>query len=361
MFQAAKRFLKSKKLSRVWLISFILVTALQVFSIVTAQTGYIMWNNSQIVVSYVSTFYSQLMLLTSISISLLAFEAVLKGNEYKYLAFMILSIIGVGRGSYQLLRINYGKLENPIELTILISAIPLFNGFGWKVFSVAGTSPQLKKAFRMYQVYSTLIRFDLETTFILDLIRQNLFNSEIAGSYQHWTSAVFYTLYILSIASAPLTIYYGVRRENKKIQIPYLIFSTLLPLFVFAFLISIWVDDRVLSPQILNWERLETKIVITLLCLAFLLIRTIVIFFGILVMFNFGIGMKEKIYSKDGIFHDYWRSSRSSANFLTTSFTEVDNSYYYEDDEDEKNENPFDSEEAIRFKEDDPLVSLKNE
>ena len=54
-----------------------------------------MWNNSQIVVSYVANFYSQLMLLTCLSISLLALEAILKGNEYKYLAFMILSIVGV--------------------------------------------------------------------------------------------------------------------------------------------------------------------------------------------------------------------------------------------------------------------------
>ena len=57
-----------------------------------------------------------------------------------------------------MVRMNYNKIENPIEISILISAItliicqilhfiiaiPLFNGFGWKVFNVAGTSPQLK-------------------------------------------------------------------------------------------------------------------------------------------------------------------------------------------------------------------------
>jgi hypothetical protein len=35
------------------------------------------------------------MLLSSLSISLLAFESILKGNEYKYLGFMFLTFVVV--------------------------------------------------------------------------------------------------------------------------------------------------------------------------------------------------------------------------------------------------------------------------
>jgi hypothetical protein len=68
---------------------------IQVLSIVTSQTAYVVWNNSQITISYTANFYSSLMLLSSLSISLLAFESILKGNEYKYLGFMFLTFVVV--------------------------------------------------------------------------------------------------------------------------------------------------------------------------------------------------------------------------------------------------------------------------
>ena len=212
----------------------------------------------------------------------------------------------------------------------------------------------------MYQVYSTLIRFDIEAVIILDMIRHNLFNLAVGGWIGIYMSNGFFLIYGLTIVLAPVSIYFGVRKEIKIIQILYLIFSLILPIFVITLLIIFWRTEGILSPLIFEWEIPLTKINITLLSIAFIIIRLTMIFFGILLMFNYGMGLKEKIYSKDGLFHDYWREYSSNANFFRTSSNEIDDSHYYEDQDEEEEEeeknNRISEDQSFSFHENDPLI-----
>ena len=68
-----------------------MITAIQVTSIFISQTGFEIWNLSQPNPSYVLGFYCTLILIGAFFFSLLGFEAVFRGNEYKYVGFMVLS------------------------------------------------------------------------------------------------------------------------------------------------------------------------------------------------------------------------------------------------------------------------------
>jgi hypothetical protein len=170
------------------------------------------------------------------------------------------------------------------------------------------------ESFRLYQIYSTIIRFDIETTIIFYLIRINLLNLSMETVFQEITSFIFLSLFYLTILLAPISLYFGVRKEIKIVQIGYLLFSLLLPMLIIFLLIVMWTADSILHPSI--QEKQETKIIITFLCAFFMIVRLLLIVLGILLIFNFGLGLKEKIYTKDGIFHDYWKEKLSYPNLI---------------------------------------------
>ena len=68
-------------------------------------------------------------------------------------------------------------------------------------------------------------------------------------------------------------------------------------------------------------DKTEAKIIITLFCLVFLLIRFSMIAIGIWVVRNFGYGLKDKVYGKDGIFGDYWRDEEKT-NWIVNDVNE---------------------------------------
>ena len=104
---------------------------------------------------------------------------------------------------------------------------------------------------------------------------------------------------------APISIYIGVRREIRTVQIIFLIYSTIPMLYVIYSCLTMWILDPGFRPQIT--EIMETKIIITIFCIVFVILRMTMIISGIVMIFHFGTGLKEKVYGKDGIFYQYWR------------------------------------------------------
>jgi hypothetical protein len=145
--------------------------------------------------------------------------------------------------------------------------------------------------------------------------------------FQEITSFIFLSLFYTTILLAPVSLYFGVRKEIKIVQIGYLLFSFLLPMVIIFLLIVMWSADSILHPSI--QEKLETKIIVTFLCVFFFIVRFLLLVLGLLLTFNFGLGLKEKIYTKDGIFNDYWKEKSSYPNLIKSRISMSENVQYY--------------------------------
>eukprot|EP01080_Neovahlkampfia_damariscottae_P005698 gene5698-9518_t len=236
---------------------------------------------------------------------------------------MILSTLVVIRAIYQFIRINVFDLDqDPIQIMIALStfilvicqiiqysiALPLLRSFGWKLFHVVGTSPQL-------------IRLDYEALITLFLIRTFLFKTNFINRFSFSPYPLVVLIMVISLIMAHISIYVGVRRENKYVQILFLLFSVLTLVFVIYHLISLWIVDAGLILKIDASELIETKVVVSIILAVFILIRISLLISGTIMIFHFGSGLKEKVYGKDGVFYHYWRDkllrySSSSSHLL---------------------------------------------
>eukprot|EP01080_Neovahlkampfia_damariscottae_P004824 gene4824-8410_t len=297
-----------------------------------SQTVSLFYNASNPDPSYSKQISSAIMILGCLSIGFLSFEAIIKGNEYKFLGFIFMSIIVIFRSAFQFIRINiltdseepkWFSMFLPLYCTIqffqFIVAIPVFRSFKWKIFRIVGTSPQLK---RVYQIYTTIMRLDLESALVLVLIK--LFMLDLGEIQNQITTVLTSIELVLTVILAPISIYFGVRRELKIIQIPYMLWNFVLPIHAVYQIVVIWaIGDPLINPY--YEDPLEAKILITLFCLVFLVIRLSMIFIGIWVVRNFGYGLKDKVYGKDGIFGDYWRGEEIT-NWIVNDVNEEFNS-----------------------------------
>jgi hypothetical protein len=87
-----------------------------------------------------------------------------------------------------------------------------------KVFFFNG---KLEESFRIYQIYTTIMRIDLESALTLVLIK--IFILDMSELQNQITTVLTSVECIFTIVLAPISIYFGVRRELKIIQIPYII------------------------------------------------------------------------------------------------------------------------------------------
>jgi hypothetical protein len=98
-----------------------------------------------------------------------------------------------------------------------------------------------------------------------------------------------------------------------------------LPIHAIYQIIAVWAVGGIKTAELINpffEDKIEAKIIITIFCLAFLIIRFSMIIVGIWVVRQFGYGLKDKVYGKDGVFGDYWRSEEKT-NWIVNDINET--------------------------------------
>jgi uncharacterized membrane protein len=165
---------------------------------------------------------------------------------------------------------------------------------------------------------------DLEGVTALFLIRVFLFDTSGWLGLSPFYIAVFF--FLMSIVMAPVSIYLGVRREIAFIQLFYLLFSSFLLFYIAYNVVILWILDPGFRFEI--YEIRETQIIVSIICLVFMLVRVSLIISGIMMMFHFRSGLKDKVYGKDGFFYKYWRPllslDSSKGNFLIENESPID-------------------------------------
>jgi hypothetical protein len=145
-----------------------------------SQTYNLLYNSTDPSPSYSQNVYSILMILGALSIAFLAFEAIIKGNEFKFMGFISLSVIVMyillpshrsSRSTIQFIRIIFLGANEPKEFAVFmplyvlilffqfVVAIPVFRSFKWKIFKIVGTSPQLKSFNFIFYIFKNPLEF----------------------------------------------------------------------------------------------------------------------------------------------------------------------------------------------------------
>jgi hypothetical protein len=167
---------------------------------------------------------------------------------------------------------------------------------------------------------------DLEGVTALFLIRVFLFDTGGWLGLSPFYIACFF--FLVSIVLAPISIYLGVRREIVIIHVFYLLFSSILLFYIAYNVVILWALDPGFRFEI--YEIRETQIVITVICLVFMVVRVSLIISGIMMMCHFRTGLKDKVYGKDGFFYKYWRPLLSLDSGRGYFFTQNDSPIDYE-------------------------------
>eukprot|EP01080_Neovahlkampfia_damariscottae_P010942 gene10942-3648_t len=237
------------------------------------------------------------------------FQSLLRGNQYQFLGAVLISVSIFSRTVFQLIGIylDYTTINYAEYFSQLIAAIPVYQMFKWKLFNMVGTSPVLK-------------RIDIDAAFVVIFIRFFYISFES----QPANRILFIIEFVVLVVGGPISLFLGVRRENKIIHGIFTIASLILPVHLMYMIVKVWTQSDIISPFIHQRDYLEVKVSTTFYCLMCIFTRIVFLISCIQTFFYFNLGLKEKIYSKDGIFYSYFRSHKENEKWITDDQEETE-------------------------------------
>jgi hypothetical protein len=140
--------------------------------------------------------------------------------------------------------------------------------------------------------------------------------------YKEWWYSYlgFATALITSVIAAPVSVYIGCKREYISIQIGFIVFILLLPIYLIYKVVDIWTDELALrKPNGYIIDEKELKWILTTLALSAVIWRLCVMVIAIVVTCNFRKGLRKIFESEESFLMKYGfikKNKRSLAETL---------------------------------------------
>ncbi|EGG18651.1 hypothetical protein DFA_04146 [Cavenderia fasciculata] len=215
-------------------------------------------------------------------------QKVLNENKYLLINFIIVQSIVSAVEIYHFFAIQQDRdLFHYIRVGAIISFIPLNyilawftnSHFGWRIFRKVGTSIELRRWYKSYQVFLSSIKLDLFLTGLFYL----------ALSFFYFIYSFDYYLNLLSFLISLIWSIGGVisiREENRELFICFMVLSICIPGY------AAWKLFTIVELILNNVETFQMAIPIALFCILMMLGRLILIKSSFTCRFNFSKGLK---------------------------------------------------------------------
>ncbi|KAM9989332.1 hypothetical protein ACTFIY_005359 [Dictyostelium cf. discoideum] len=222
-----------------------------------------------------------------------SFDSIWKENKFQlFLFILIMSTISMG-GTYQFYHIwTFNRdVINSIRFISVLVFIPLniilgifsYKKFGWKLYRKIGTSIELRKLYKNYQIFLSLIKIDV---FISGLVVSNLILFYLNHIYEIYIDV---SVFLLNFVWA-LIGYHGIKKEDKKVFKIFLCTSWITVGF-YIWRMTLIILDLVNGSNAED-RRIQFAIPILLFCVISIISRAMVLFYSIKASDNFNKGLK---------------------------------------------------------------------
>ncbi|KAN0006825.1 hypothetical protein ACTFIU_005017 [Dictyostelium citrinum] len=262
-----------------------------------------------------------------------SFDSIWKENKFQlFLFILIMSTISIG-GTYQFYHIwSFNRdVVNSIRFISVLVFIPLnialgifsYKKFGWKLYRKIGTSIELRKLYKNYQIFLSLIKIDV---FISGLVVSNLILFYLNHIYEIYIDvAVFLLNFVWALVG-----YHSIKKEDKKIFKVFLCTSWITIGF-YIWRMTLIILDIVNGTNAVN-RRIQFAIPILLFCIISIIARAMVLFYSIKASGNFNKGLKivfekekRKASSKSSLIQQPILQSRQPIIYTTTNNNIINN------------------------------------
>mmetsp|Transcript_9510 Transcript_9510/g.35278 ORF Transcript_9510/g.35278 Transcript_9510/m.35278 type:complete len:590 (-) Transcript_9510:83-1852(-) len=318
------KLIKLNKYSKIYIINcfFLLV------SMLCGVFVNILFNTLEDVPSYSSFVSSGNIMIAGFIILFFALDAVFRENEFQMVLFIVvccaITLVMIGNSilkTVELIRLFVQHQEwiralqfvlNStfsilviLSLTIFIGlAYPVYKSFGWKLFKVVGTNKTLLRAFKIYNIWITILKADMVLTIDLSLLNLFFAPSESWG----WFFAVFFTLlfHLIGYLIVLPVFRFAARHEIRLLFVAALCYQLLFPIWlagktlqtiIFLFITGEAYQNpwRHLPVGMANWsiDILFSYGYMGGLSVVGLIFRGMVLFFSILVLIHMKKGLRE--------------------------------------------------------------------
>ncbi|KAF0972928.1 hypothetical protein FDP41_008780 [Naegleria fowleri] len=314
-------------------ISFLIFTLLQSITIIAASIANMVLNSQDMEPSTAVYFLASVAILAMFCLCYFAVDAILNENKMMIYSYIVISLFLMGRLIYGLAW--GGEADELIvmipslfilffEVCQIVLSIPLINSFGWKLYRKIGSSKTLHQLYSVYHAFIAVLKID----FVCSLHVGMLGFFFVVFDFW-WVYLLFGVGLLISLVSAPLVVYFGIRQEHKLFCILFLLISLLMPSFLIYKIIVLWLPgthDIVTEWGGSSMSQLEIKIGLSLLAAFAFLVRIILMAMTCACMFNFGKGLKETFR------RDNKKNRASETDKLFLSSQKSQNYYTHTDD-----------------------------
>ncbi|KAK5582967.1 hypothetical protein RB653_004557 [Dictyostelium firmibasis] len=230
-----------------------------------------------------------------------SFDSIWKENKFQlFLFILIMSTISIG-GTYQFYHIwTFNRdIVNSIRFISVLVFIPLniilgifsYKKFGWKLYRKIGTSIELRKLYKNYQIFLSLIKIDV---FISGLVVSNLTLFYLSHIYEIYINVI---VFLLNFAWA-LFGYHSIKKEDKKVFKIFL-FTSWITIGFYIWRMTLIILDIVNGTNAEN-RRIQFAVPILLFCIISIFERAMVLFYSMKAFSNFNKGLKIVFEKENG-------------------------------------------------------------
>jgi len=176
---------------------------------------------------------------------------------------------------------------------VLVLVFVVYREFGWRDFKTVGSDLTMLRFFREFNRFGCLMEVDFQlsvslVTFgvagYLIIAEQPLFTMWETIAY-----GIFAVLTLLWLVAG----YHGAKRENRPVMAIWMLLSTVEPAYIIYFIVEYSINRNGVSNP--NDSVVLLMFLIGLLAIIF---RLALVAAGIRVLFNFGHGLREKVFER---------------------------------------------------------------
>ncbi|KAJ3441200.1 hypothetical protein M0813_19303 [Anaeramoeba flamelloides] len=278
-----------KNLERIHKLYLFCVLIESIILIITQLVGVTNYSQKREIVSRQTLIFYSILFALSVAFGFFfAVRIVVSRNMYQYVTFTICALLLTGYAIYEIATLY----KNP-RIIVLFSVIIVFDviylfllkrmlkSFRFAFFSISGGSHLMKSLYRIWSIIVSQMQLDIMVNVVL-LCALAFYSSKESDVY-FWINLL---VVILDIASIVIG-YLGIKREHKNMTKFFLIIVFLQPIYYLLQVILIWTK-----------EKQDTTTPLTIMIFFGIIIRIILIIFGIKAYKNFGKGLKYRLSSE---------------------------------------------------------------
>lgn len=258
-----------------------------------------------------SIFYSVLVMITSLFLTYFAADAVIQENSFQLSAFIVISLLLVLELVYHFVFDSVGRdsqknasavVNGLVEASLIVGMLGqmvflglwyfVFKSFGWRLFKRVGANAAFVSMFRQYQSFLSVLKIDVQ--FMINIVL-------LAGFFLEfqWALGVIIAVLLMTIVLSYGVVDFGIKQERKDIVLVFLGFSLLAPGYIIYKIIVIENDTSSIRNVSGAGSATTVRSVLVTLGMLAVLCRLACLSLCVVVMRNFGRGLRNLVFDKE--------------------------------------------------------------